>query len=161
MLQKNILSSSGKYNCALTMYCGLIFVLIANCMLMTSADNLSEEAMSMSKCSRYYYTETVSHPKKSCSPKVVLMSRCAGRCDGASSADPVVSFRTVVRHPFKYRCESCQDQLSIMKAVRLRCANEQRQYATYRYILSCGCEPCRSGLHLKSKSKIRMTAKKP
>nr|XP_006821734.1 PREDICTED: uncharacterized protein LOC102800601 [Saccoglossus kowalevskii] len=95
------------------------------------------------KCMRYYYTQSITHPKKKCNDKIVLMSRCSGSCEDTSSTDPVVTFRDVLRHPFKYKCQSCQDQQSNIKAVRLRCRKNQFAYATYRYILSCGCAVCK------------------
>ncbi len=75
MHQNKDFSLPYKQYCVFIMHCGIIFLLIGS--LTTSADKISDKLseeviMAMSKCSRFYYTETVSHPKKNCSPKVMI-----------------------------------------------------------------------------------------
>ncbi|XP_072180254.1 norrin-like [Diadema setosum] len=109
----------------------------------TPSSAVSSSTGDRPKCMRYYHTERISHPRKACQSKIVLMSRCSGQCEASSSTDPVVSFKSHLRNPFRYRCQSCQDHVSIMKAVLLRCQGNERLYATYRYILSCECSKCK------------------
>eukprot|EP00057_Strongylocentrotus_purpuratus_P010647 XP_011665121.1 PREDICTED: norrin-like [Strongylocentrotus purpuratus] len=121
----------------------IILTLVSTSTSYTPSSILTTSSNEHPKCVRYYHTERISHPRKPCQSKIILMSRCAGQCEMASSADPVVSFKSHLRHPFKYRCQSCQDHISIMKAVLLRCQGNERVYATYRYILSCECASCK------------------
>ncbi|KAF2975436.1 hypothetical protein EK904_002002 [Melospiza melodia maxima] len=61
-----------------------------------------------------------------------------------SRSEPMVSFSTVLKQPFRSSCHCCRPQTSKLKAMRLRCSGGMRLTATYRYILSCHCEECNS-----------------
>uniref|UniRef100_A0A8D1I149 Norrin cystine knot growth factor NDP n=2 Tax=Sus scrofa TaxID=9823 RepID=A0A8D1I149_PIG len=76
--------------------------------------------------------------------KMVLLARCEGHCSQASRSEPLVSFSTVLKQPFRSSCHCCRPQTSKLKALRLRCSGGMRLTATYRYILSCHCEECSS-----------------
>ncbi|KAL5005338.1 hypothetical protein ScPMuIL_018794 [Solemya velum] len=93
------------------------------------------------RCMKHYYVETIQHPRKECEQKNVLLARCEGYCK-KSRTDPFVSFSPILHRPFKYHCTCCRDMLSIMKAVKLRCKGGRVIYATYRYIVKCGCSVC-------------------
>nr|KAF6360371.1 norrin cystine knot growth factor NDP [Myotis myotis] len=75
---------------------------------------------------------------------MVLLARCEGHCSQASRSEPLVSFSTVLKQPFRSSCHCCRPQTSKLKALRLRCSGGMRLTATYRYILSCHCEECGS-----------------
>uniref|UniRef100_A0A8C8S6W3 CTCK domain-containing protein n=1 Tax=Pelusios castaneus TaxID=367368 RepID=A0A8C8S6W3_9SAUR len=75
---------------------------------------------------------------------MVLLARCEGRCSQISRSEPMVSFSTVLKQPFRSTCHCCRPQTSKLKAMRLRCSGGMRLTATYRYILSCHCEECNS-----------------
>ncbi|XP_040324717.1 norrin isoform X2 [Leopardus geoffroyi] len=76
--------------------------------------------------------------------EMVLLARCEGHCSQASRSEPLVSFSTVLKQPFRSSCHCCRPQTSKLKALRLRCSGGMRLTATYRYILSCHCEECGS-----------------
>ncbi|KAB0341002.1 hypothetical protein FD755_024531 [Muntiacus reevesi] len=76
--------------------------------------------------------------------QMVLLARCEGHCSQASRSEPLVSFSTVLKQPFRSSCHCCRPQTSKLKALRLRCSGGMRLTATYRYILSCHCEECSS-----------------
>ncbi|CAI5772448.1 norrin [Podarcis muralis] len=96
------------------------------------------------RCMRHHYVDSISHPLYKCSSKMVLLARCEGRCTQTSRSEPMVSFSTVLKQPFRSTCHCCQPQTSKLKAMRLRCSGGMRLTATYRYILSCHCEECNS-----------------
>lgn len=73
---------------------------------------------------------------------MVLLARCEGHCSHTSRSDPLISFSSVLKQPFKSTCFCCKPHTSKLKAVRLRCAGGTRITATYRYILACNCEEC-------------------
>ncbi|XP_007899858.1 norrin [Callorhinchus milii] len=98
--------------------------------------------MDPQRCMRHHFVETISHPSYKCNSKMVLFSRCEGRCGHTSKSEPLISFSTVLKHPFSFTCQCCKPKASKLKAVRLRCVNGKRLTATYRYILSCSCEEC-------------------
>lgn len=77
-------------------------------------------------------------------PQMVLLARCEGHCSQASRSEPLVSFSTVLKQPFRSSCHCCRPQTSKLKALRLRCSGGMRLTAIYRYILSCHCEECSS-----------------
>ncbi|NXC38120.1 NDP protein, partial [Penelope pileata] len=97
-----------------------------------------------SRCMRHHYVDSISHPLHKCSSKMVLLARCEGRCSQTSRSEPMVSFSTVLKQPFRSTCHCCRPQTSKLKAMRLRCSGGMRLTATYRYILSCHCEECNS-----------------
>ncbi|KAJ8253044.1 hypothetical protein GJAV_G00208510 [Gymnothorax javanicus] len=94
------------------------------------------------RCLRHHYVETITHPIYKCNSKMVLLARCEGRCSHTSRSDPLVSFSSLLRQPFKSTCFCCRPHTSKLKAVRLRCSGGTRITATYRYILACNCEGC-------------------
>ncbi|XP_069801618.1 norrin [Dendropsophus ebraccatus] len=96
------------------------------------------------RCMRHHYVDSISHPQHKCTAKMVLLARCEGRCSQTSRSDPLVSFSTVLKQPFRSMCHCCRPQTSKLKAIRLRCSGGIRLTATYRYILSCHCEECNS-----------------
>ncbi|ELK36588.1 Norrin [Myotis davidii] len=120
------------------------------------------------RCMRHHYVDSISHPLYKCSSKkegpigrgprvvivgdlvlqndlkMVLLARCEGHCSQASRSEPLVSFSTVLKQPFRSSCHCCRPQTSKLKALRLRCSGGMRLTATYRYILSCHCEECGS-----------------
>ncbi|KAG8136450.1 hypothetical protein E2320_005030 [Naja naja] len=96
------------------------------------------------RCMRHHYVDSISHPLYKCSSKMVLLSRCEGQCTQTSRSEPMVSFSTVLKQPFRSTCHCCRPQTSKLKAMRLRCSGGMRLTATYRYILSCHCEECNS-----------------
>nr|XP_058147064.1 norrin [Dasypus novemcinctus] len=96
------------------------------------------------RCMRHHYVDSISHPLYKCSSKMVLLARCEGHCSQASRSEPLVSFSTVLKQPFRSSCYCCRPQTSKLKALRLRCSGGMRLTATYRYILSCHCEECSS-----------------
>uniref|UniRef100_A0A8C2HMJ5 CTCK domain-containing protein n=1 Tax=Cyprinus carpio TaxID=7962 RepID=A0A8C2HMJ5_CYPCA len=73
---------------------------------------------------------------------MVLLARCEGHCSHTSRSDPLISFSSVLKQPFKSTCFCCRPHTSKLKAVRLRCSGGTRITATYRYILACSCEEC-------------------
>ncbi|KAG7231940.1 hypothetical protein INR49_010072 [Caranx melampygus] len=73
---------------------------------------------------------------------MVLLARCEGHCSHTTRSDPLISFSSVLKQPFKSTCSCCRPHTSKLKAVRLRCAGGTRITATYRYILACNCEEC-------------------
>ncbi|KAG7463508.1 hypothetical protein MATL_G00177330 [Megalops atlanticus] len=75
-------------------------------------------------------------------PQMVLLARCEGHCSHTSRSDPLISFSSVLKQPFKSTCVCCRPHTSKLKAVRLRCSGGTRITATYRYILACSCEDC-------------------
>lgn len=75
-------------------------------------------------------------------PQMVLLARCEGHCSHTSRSDPLISFSSVLKQPFKSTCFCCRPHTSKLKAVRLRCSGGTRITATYRYILACSCEEC-------------------
>ncbi|XP_041361785.1 norrin-like [Gigantopelta aegis] len=95
------------------------------------------------RCMRHYFVETVRHPRKQCETRNILLARCEGFCYKSRTL-PRVSFSPVLYRPFRYVCTCCRDVLSIMKAVALQCEGEETVFATYRYIIKCGCEHCGS-----------------
>ncbi|KFU84096.1 Norrin [Chaetura pelagica] len=104
-----------------------------------------------SRCMRHHYVDSISHPLYKCSskpsslpPRMFLLARCEGRCSQTSRSEPMVSFSTVLKQPFRSTCHCCRPQTSKLKAMRLRCSGGMRLTATYRYILSCHCEECNS-----------------
>ncbi|KAK9402054.1 norrin [Crotalus adamanteus] len=86
---------------------------------------------------RHHYVDSISHPLYKCSSKMVLLARCEGQCIQTSRSEPMVSFSTVLKQPFRSTCHCCRPQTSKLKAMRLRCSGGMRLTATYRYILSC------------------------
>uniref|UniRef100_H3AU53 Norrin n=2 Tax=Latimeria chalumnae TaxID=7897 RepID=H3AU53_LATCH len=98
--------------------------------------------MDPARCMRHHYVDTISHPLYKCSSKMVLLARCEGRCSQTCRSDPLISFSTILKQPFKSTCHCCKPKASKLKAVRLRCGSGMRLTATYRYILSCSCERC-------------------
>lgn len=74
--------------------------------------------------------------------QMVLLARCEGHCSRTTRSDPLISFSSVLKQPFKSTCSCCRPHTSKLKAVRLRCAGGTRITATYRYILACNCEEC-------------------
>ncbi|KAI5107107.1 norrin [Silurus meridionalis] len=74
--------------------------------------------------------------------QMVLLARCEGHCSHTSRSDPLISFSSVLKQPFKSTCFCCRPHTSKLKAVRLRCSGGTRITATYRYILACSCEEC-------------------
>ncbi|KAM6985785.1 norrin [Aplochiton taeniatus] len=94
------------------------------------------------RCMRHHFVETITHPIYKCNSKMVLLARCEGHCSHTSRSDPLVSFSSVLKQPFKSTCFCCRPHTSKLKAVRLRCAGGTRITATYRYILACNCEEC-------------------
>lgn len=73
---------------------------------------------------------------------MVLLARCEGHCSHTTRSDPLISFSSVLKQPFKSSCSCCRPHTSKLKAIRLRCAGGTRITATYRYILACNCEEC-------------------
>ncbi|XP_036396320.1 norrin [Megalops cyprinoides] len=94
------------------------------------------------RCLRHHFVETITHPIYKCNSKMVLLARCEGHCGHTSRSDPLVSFSSVLKQPFKSTCFCCRPHTSKLKAVRLRCSGGTRITATYRYILACSCEEC-------------------
>ncbi|XP_020317561.1 norrin [Oncorhynchus kisutch] len=94
------------------------------------------------RCMRHHFVETITHPIYKCNSKMVLLARCEGHCSHTSRSDPLISFSSVLKQPFKSTCFCCRPHTSKLKAVRLRCAGGTRITATYRYILACNCEEC-------------------
>uniref|UniRef100_A0A8C9RH12 Norrin cystine knot growth factor NDP n=1 Tax=Scleropages formosus TaxID=113540 RepID=A0A8C9RH12_SCLFO len=94
------------------------------------------------RCMRHHFVETITHPIYKCNSKMVLLARCEGHCSHTSRSDPLVSFSSVLKQPFKNTCVCCRPHTSKLKAVRLRCSGGTRITATYRYILACSCEEC-------------------
>lgn len=74
--------------------------------------------------------------------QMVLLARCEGHCSHTTRSDPLISFSSVLKQPFKSSCACCRPHSSKLKAVRLRCSGGTRITATYRYILACNCEEC-------------------
>ncbi|XP_061548401.1 norrin [Phycodurus eques] len=94
------------------------------------------------RCTRHHFVETIGHPIYKCNAKMALLARCEGRCGSTTRSDPLVSFSSVLKRPFKSTCACCRPHASKLKAVRLRCAGGARVTATYRYILACNCQEC-------------------
>ncbi|XP_067084235.1 norrin [Osmerus mordax] len=94
------------------------------------------------RCMRHHFVETITHPIYKCNSKMVLLARCEGHCSHTSRSDPLISFSSVLKQPFKSTCYCCRPHTSKLKAVRLRCSGGTRITATYRYILACTCEEC-------------------
>ncbi|XP_073329123.1 norrin [Pagrus major] len=94
------------------------------------------------QCMRHHFVETITHPIYKCNSKMVLLARCEGHCSHTTRSDPLISFSSVLKQPFKSTCSCCRPHTSKLKAVRLRCAGGTRITATYRYILACNCEEC-------------------
>ncbi|XP_023191996.1 norrin [Xiphophorus maculatus] len=94
------------------------------------------------RCMRHHFVETITHPIYKCNSKMVLLARCEGHCSHTTRSDPLISFSSVLKQPFKSFCSCCRPHTSKLKAVRLRCAGGTRITATYRYILACNCEEC-------------------
>ncbi|KAF3843667.1 hypothetical protein F7725_002516, partial [Dissostichus mawsoni] len=69
--------------------------------------------------------------------QMVLLARCEGHCSRSTRSDPLISFSSVLKQPFKSTCSCCRPHSSKLKAVRLRCSGGTRITATYRYILAC------------------------
>ncbi|XP_062312220.1 LOW QUALITY PROTEIN: norrin [Osmerus eperlanus] len=92
------------------------------------------------RCMRHHFVETITHPIYKCNSKMVLLARCEGHCSHTSRSDPLISFSSVLKQPFKSTCYCCRPHTSKLKAVRLRCSGGTRITATYRYILACTCE---------------------
>lgn len=86
-------------------------------------------------------------------PQMVLLARCEGHCSHTSRSDPLISFSSVLKQPFKSTCFCCRPHTSKLKAVRLRCSGGTRITATYRYILACSCEEC-SWTHLSRRKTL-------
>ncbi|VDI08381.1 Hypothetical predicted protein [Mytilus galloprovincialis] len=116
---------------------GLIFVWTMFYIGFVTVETVKRE----NRCMRHYFVTTIKHPSKECDSKNVLMSRCEGHCR-KSKTEPEISFSPVLYTPFRYTCQCCRQSLSIMKAVRLQCKDDNFVYATYRYILRCGCHHC-------------------
>lgn len=110
----------------------------------TDSKTDSSFLMDSQRCMRHHYVDSISHPLYKCSSKMVLLARCEGHCSQASRSEPLVSFSTVLKQPFRSSCHCCRPQTSKLKALRLRCSGGMRLTATYRYILSCHCEECSS-----------------
>ncbi|CAL8388945.1 unnamed protein product [Gadus morhua 'NCC'] len=114
----------------------------------TSSNKASEKSyahlaeVDPDRCMRHHFVETITHPIYKCNSKMVLLARCEGHCSHTSRSDPLVSFSSVLKQPFKSTCTCCRPHTSKLKAVRLRCAGGSRITATYRYILACICEEC-------------------
>ncbi|MBN3297023.1 NDP protein, partial [Amia calva] len=106
----------------------------------TENGNLSET--DPTRCMRHHFVETIGHPFYKCNSKMVLLARCEGHCSHTSRSDPLISFSSILKQPFKSTCFCCRPHTSKLKAVRLRCSGGTRVTATYRYILACNCEEC-------------------
>ncbi|TWW81228.1 norrin [Takifugu rubripes] len=94
------------------------------------------------RCMRHHFVETITHPIYKCNFKMVLLACCEGHCNRTTRSDPLISFSSVLKQPFKSSCSCCRPHTSKLKAVRLRCTGGRRITATYRYILTCNCEEC-------------------
>ncbi|XP_074179710.1 norrin isoform X1 [Rhinolophus sinicus] len=124
------------------------FSMLSLLALMGDTDSKTDSSFMMDsdprRCMRHHYVDSISHPLYKCSSKMVLLARCEGHCSQASRSEPLVSFSTVLKQPFRSSCHCCRPQTSKLKALRLRCSGGMRLTATYRYILSCHCEECGS-----------------
>lgn len=116
---------------------GLVMMWALHMLHLVEVDGVRRE----NRCMRHYFVHTIDHPNKNCERKNVLLARCEGYCR-KSRTEPQVSFSPVLYRPFKYHCTCCRDRLSIMKAIKLKCEDDEHVYASYRYILRCGCEYC-------------------
>ncbi|KAF7215152.1 norrin [Nothobranchius furzeri] len=96
----------------------------------------------LDRCMRHHFVETITHPIYKCTSKMVLLARCEGHCRHTTRSDPLISFSSVLKQPFKSSCSCCRPRTSNLKAVRLRCSGGMRITATYRYILACNCKEC-------------------
>ncbi|CAG02641.1 unnamed protein product, partial [Tetraodon nigroviridis] len=94
------------------------------------------------RCMRHHFVETITHPIYKCNFKMVLLACCEGHCSRSTRSDPLISFSSVLKQPFKSTCSCCRPHTSKLKAVRLHCTGGRRITATYRYILTCSCEEC-------------------
>lgn len=74
--------------------------------------------------------------------QMVLLACCEGHCSRTTRSDPLISFSSVLKQPFRSTCSCCRPHTSKLKAVRLHCTGGRRITATYRYILTCSCEEC-------------------
>ncbi|XP_028991578.1 uncharacterized protein ndp isoform X2 [Betta splendens] len=130
--------------------CGLLLVLVCFPLLASvqsansnkASDNPHLGESDPTRCMRHHFVETITHPIYKCNSKMVLLSRCEGHCSHTTRSDPLISFSSVLKQPFKSTCSCCRPHTSKLKAVRLRCAGGTRITATYRYILACSCEEC-------------------
>ncbi|OWJ99082.1 NDP, partial [Cervus elaphus hippelaphus] len=118
------------------------FSMLSLLALMGDTDSKTESSFMMDsdprRCMRHHYVDSISHPLYKCSSK-------------ASRSEPLVSFSTVLKQPFRSSCHCCRPQTSKLKALRLRCSGGMRLTATYRYILSChysGISPFGAEWHL-------------
>ncbi|KAG1970361.1 norrin [Pimephales promelas] len=126
-----------------------ILLLLVTCPLLTILQGVTCKAESghlgdndPDRCMRHHFVETITHPIYKCNSKMVLLARCEGHCSHTSRSDPLISFSSVLKQPFKSTCFCCRPHTSKLKAVRLRCSGGTRITATYRYILACSCEEC-------------------
>ncbi|XP_076603284.1 norrin [Chaetodon auriga] len=131
---------------------GLLLVLLC-CPLLALVESASSNKASSNghphlgesdpeRCMRHHFVETITHPIYKCNSKMVLLARCEGHCSHTTRSDPLISFSSVLKQPFKSTCFCCRPHTSKLKAVRLRCTGGTRITATYRYILACNCEEC-------------------
>ncbi|XP_036400612.1 norrin-like [Megalops cyprinoides] len=126
-----------------------IMLLLVTCPLLAVLQGATSKAesghlgdSSPDRCMRHHFVETITHPIYKCNSKMVLLARCEGHCSHTSRSDPLISFSSVLKQPFKSTCVCCRPHTSKLKAVRLRCSGGTRITATYRYILACSCEDC-------------------
>ncbi|MBN3288678.1 NDP protein, partial [Polyodon spathula] len=108
----------------------------------SKTDNGNVAETDPERCMRHHFVDTISHPLYKCNSKMVLLARCEGRCNQTSRSEPVISFSSILKQPFRSTCHCCRPHTSKLKAVRLHCTGGTRVTATYRYILSCNCEEC-------------------
>ncbi|KAJ0005443.1 hypothetical protein NQD34_015337 [Periophthalmus magnuspinnatus] len=59
------------------------------------------------RCMRHHFVETITHPIYKCNSKMVLLARCEGHCSHTTRSDPLISFSSVLKQPFKSTC-SCR-----------------------------------------------------
>ncbi|CAB1346510.1 unnamed protein product [Coregonus sp. 'balchen'] len=118
----------------LLVFCPLLVVVHASSSKAESGHNTHLGDTDPDRCMRHHFVETITHPIYKCNSK--------GHCSHTSRSDPLISFSSVLKQPFKSTCFCCRPHTSKLKAVRLRCAGGTRITATYRYILACNCEEC-------------------
>ncbi|XP_014029925.1 norrin-like [Salmo salar] len=126
----------------LLVFCPLVVVVQASSSKTESGHSTHHGDTEPDRCMRHHFVETITHSIYKCNSNMVLLARCEGHCSHTSRSDPLISFSSVLKQPFKSTCFCCKPHTSKLKAVRLRCAGGTRITATYRYILACNCEEC-------------------
>ncbi|KAJ8247025.1 hypothetical protein GJAV_G00257910 [Gymnothorax javanicus] len=121
---------------------GMVLLLVTCPLLTILKGAASKVDTDPDRCMRHHFVETITHPIYKCNSKMVLLARCEGQCSHTSRSDPLISFSSVLKQPFRSTCFCCRPHTSKLKAVRLRCSGGTRITATYRYILACSCEEC-------------------